>query len=633
MCGLTGFWEFSSLNAAEKQKSFLKKMTSAITHRGPNSDGIWQDEAHNVNLGHRRLSIIDLTQAGHQPMISQNGQLTLIYNGEIYNHKDLQQELSQDGISFKGHSDTEILLEALAHWGIDKTLSKLIGMFAFALWDRKAKKMILARDRLGIKPLYYGIMQNTLFFGSELKSFKAHNKWSGDLDPKAANLYFKYGFIPAPYSIYQNIFKLKPGHYITYQADQSFSEHCYWDARAKAEYGLKNPLQGSFEENTDQVEALLKDAIERRMVADVPLGCFLSGGIDSSLVASIMQSSSSKPIKTFAIGFDDKDYNEAVHAKKIAQHLGTDHYEHIFKPHEALDLVEDIPAWFDEPFADSSALPTYLVSKIAREQVTVALSGDGGDEFFGGYNRYLFAQKYWEQVKRYPKMLRSLAKMGIQLFSPQFWTLFSKLVPTQKRHQAFGEKLYKFANIIDTTSQWEMYENCLKQWDQGLLNDNSSDLSYQGFEDNPIASLQYFDNALYLPDDILTKVDRTSMRHGLEARVPLIDHRLVELSWQMPVHQKISGNKGKMPLRHILSKHIPNDLFERPKSGFSIPVAEWLRGDLREMAEAHFGHQSTALDFNQGLITQKWEAFLKGRDDYAHALWTLLVFKMWEKSI
>lgn len=628
MCGITGFWDFTHKNTQDEQASLLRAMVKSLAHRGPNDSGLWQDEKVGLNFGHTRLSIIDLTKAGAQPMISKDGRYVLIYNGEIYNTQALRDTLILKGIQFKGHSDTETILYGLIEWGTEKLLSQLIGMFAFAFWDRKEKKLTLARDRLGIKPLYYGIHQANLFFGSELKSFAKHASWKPSLNNDALNAYFHYGFIGNDQSIYEGIHKLKPGHYIEIKNQNIGDEICYWNLREKAQDGLDNPLSNSFEENCALTEELIKDAVERRMVADVPLGCFLSGGIDSSLVAAMMQSSSSKPIKTFSIGFEDETYNEAPYAKKIAEHLGTDHTQQILKPQDILNLIPEIPTWFDEPFADSSALPTYCVSKLARQDVTVSLSGDGGDEFFAGYNRYIFAENYWQKSQKLPRFLRNILHHSIGILSPASWTQLSKIIHASKRHQAFGEKLYKFRRCLNADTISALYQESL------CLSKTQDNFNLKGFDNHSIASLQYFDAKFYLPDDILTKVDRTSMAVGLEARVPLLDHRLVELSWQLPVYQKIQDSKGKRHLRHILEKHIPVSLFDRPKAGFSMPIAKWLRTDLREMSESLFTINSLPdeIAIRIPLLQEDWQNFLKGHDHLAHRFWSLLIFSLWKKQ-
>lgn len=640
MCGITGFWDFLKNKSLEAQTKYLHQMTESIAHRGPDSFGYWQDDKSDLHFGHRRLSIVDLSANGHQPMISQNGRYVIIYNGEVYNAPILRTKLEIAGLSFKGHSDTEIILEAFSQWGLDETLAHMVGMFAIALWDKQTETLFLIRDRVGVKPLYWGIQNNVLLFGSELKSLKQHPAFDGKKNPNALSHYFTYGFIPTPISIYQTINKCKPGTYLAIKNPSDITEVTYWSLYDKAMDGLKNPLQSSFETNMTSLESILDEAISSRMVADVPLGCFLSGGIDSSLVAALMQKNSSKPIQTFSIGFDHKHFNEAPFAKAVANHLGTDHHEHIFKPQEALDLITKIPDWFDEPFADSSCLPTYLVSKIARQKVTVALSGDGGDEFFAGYNRYLFAAKHWGKIKNLPAPVKIIFKQILQSLSPKQWDALSTILHKRIRPNHFGEKVMKFIPLLSAQSVEDLYNHCVSlPHKHSYLTNSKGDAPTFAFQHDmqnvgAIESMQMYDALFYMMDDVLTKVDRASMAIGLEARDPLLDHRLIEFSFKLPMDQKIQGGQGKAPLKHILYQYVPKKLIERPKAGFAIPVAEWLKTDLRELAEESFSAKALhrTPELNVSHIQAEWHAFKKGQTQLAHHLWSLLIYQLWARG-
>lgn len=640
MCGITGFWDFLKNKSLETQTTYLHKMTDSIAHRGPDSFGYWQDEKSDLHFGHRRLAIVDLSANGHQPMISQNNRYVLIYNGEVYNSAILRSKLETEGLSFKGHSDTEIILEAFSLWGLDETLALMVGMFALALWDKQTETLFLIRDRVGVKPLYWSIQNNVLLFGSELKTLQQHPAFETKKNQEALSHYLTYGFIPTPLSIYENTHKCKPGTYLAIKNPSDIKEIAYWSLYDKAIDGLKKPLQSSFEKNMTSLEAILDTAISSRMVADVPLGCFLSGGIDSSLVAAIMQKHSSKPIQTFSIGFDQKSFNEAPYAKAIANHLGTDHHEYIFKPQEALDLMIKIPEWFDEPFADSSCLPTYLVSKMARQNVTVALSGDGGDEFFAGYNRYLFAGKHGGKIKNIPSPFKTLFKHILQSLSPKQWDALSTILHKKIRPNHFGEKVMKLIPLLQAESTQDLYRRCVSLPHQhSFLKDPNTPSPSFAFDNamaniNTIEAMQIYDALFYMMDDVLVKVDRASMATGLEAREPLLDHRLIEFSFKLPMDQKIRGNQGKIPLRHILHKYVPKALFERPKAGFAIPVAEWLKTDLRDMAEECFSPHTLSQmpELHSTHIQAEWHAFKKGQTQLAHHLWALLIYQLGAKG-
>jgi asparagine synthase (glutamine-hydrolysing) len=636
MCGITGFWQTKdSLNAAGLT-TLINAMSDQISTRGPDDAGGWVCAETGIALGHRRLSIVDLSPAGHQPMVSACGRYVMIYNGEIYNAPEIREKiLTEKPITFQGTSDTEVLLEGCALWGVKKLVQFCIGMFAFALYDRQHKTVTLVRDRLGIKPLYWGMKRSTLFFGSQPKSFRPHPHFDGALNHEIIPTYIRYGCVPAPYSIYHDIRQLEPGHLVVIQSDLSYQQETYW----ALEHHLKTQkAQKPYETLITDLEALLSDAVKRRMVADVPLGAFLSGGIDSSLVVALMQKQSSKPIKTFTIGFDEAEYNEAHHAKAVAQHLGTDHHELYLSVNEAADLVTALPQWYDEPFADSSQIPTYLVSKIARNQVTVSLSGDGGDELFAGYSRYTHGQKviaYWNLL---PTPLKKAAAQAIFALSQQQWSTLSKYIFMGQGPQFMGRRAHKLGKLLQQPNVQSIYSSLASQIAQPLQYVNQereisplkSLKTPQDF-DSLIEYMMYVDTKTYLPNDILTKVDRASMALGLEARVPLLDHRVVEFAQHIPLSQKIINGQGKAPLRDILAHYVPRELFERPKTGFGIPIHQWLRGRLRDWAEELLSEkalkESAVFDVKQ--VRQLWQGYLKNTNDEAYGLWNFLMFQAW----
>ncbi|MFN3077750.1 MAG: asparagine synthase (glutamine-hydrolyzing) [Alphaproteobacteria bacterium] len=586
MCGLAGVIDFTRSVGEEPLRAVTTAMADSLVHRGPDDGGVWVDAAAGIGLGHRRLSIVDLSPAGHQPMVSADGRYVIVYNGEVYSHQVLRTELEALGRRFRGHSDTEVILEACAEWGVPATVRRLIGMFAIALWDRKTRTLTLVRDRLGIKPLYWGRFGSLFLFGSELKALRAHPGWRPEINRDAVVSFLRHNYVPAPHSIYLGVHKLEPGRILTLDADGVQTDETFWDARAVALAGLADPLQASDEEMTGQLDALLRDAVGRRMVADVPLGAFLSGGVDSSTVVAMMQAQSDRRIKTFSIGFDEAGFDEAPHARAVAEHLGTDHTELYVRWDDALALVPKLSEWYDEPFADSSQIPTFLVSEMTRRHVTVALSGDGGDELFAGYNRYFLASTLWRQMNRLPRPLRKLASAGLRLPSQEAWDRLFRLVPAAFRLPQAGDKLHKLAAVLEKDDADAIYRRLVTHWDgddetvavggiepRGILWDEALKTRIPGFVDR----MQFLDTVTYLPDDILTKVDRASMAVALEARVPLIDHRVVEFSWRLPASAKIRGGQGKWLLRRVLDRYVPRSLIERPKMGFGVPVAAWLR--------------------------------------------------------
>lgn len=650
MCGVVGFLNQNS-NRGDPAK-ILESMCQTLHHRGPNDQGQWFDQDAGIHLGHTRLSIIDLSPMGHQPMVSHSGRYVISYNGEIYNFAALKEELDQhpEGSrppsEWKGHSDTEVILNCIEQWGLEKALERFVGMFAFALWDRQDRTLHLVRDRIGIKPLYYGWQNDTFIFGSELKPFKQHPSFIGEIDREALQLYMLYAFIPPPHSIYQNIFKLPPGHFISIKATSSKQAPVpvpYWSAEQTALQGLSNPFSGSDQEAIEELDQLLRDSIRLRMIADVPLGAFLSGGIDSSTVAAIMQAESTSPVKTFSIGFEEKDYNEAEYAKAVAQHLKTDHTELYVTPGQARDVIPKMPTLYDEPFSDSSQIPTFLVSELTQRYVKVSLSGDGGDEVFGGYNRYLMSPNLWRRMKLFPEAFRKAGSLICTTLSPSQWdALFRTLgpvLPAALKHSNIGDKIHKLAEVLPAQSRRELFFLMITHWNKNekLVRDRAipTDLN-PGF---PVASelenysqdMMLLDLLGYLPGDILTKVDRASMGVSLEARIPLVDHRVVAFAWRLPLHMKIRNGKSKWLLRQVLGRYIPDSLIERPKMGFSIPLHQWLRGPLRDWAEDLLdpGRMRDEGYLNPEPVQKKWQEHLSGKYSWPHHLWAVLMFQSW----
>lgn len=629
MCGITGFWDRTETRSAEEQLQILRRMTGTLHHRGPDDRGDWSDPAHGIGLGHTRLSIIDLSPLGHQPMESACGRYEIVFNGEIYNHAELRKELASKNISFRGHSDTETLLAGIAEWGLQSTIERCIGMFALAVWDRQRKTLSLVRDRLGIKPLYYGLCGQTLLFGSELKALRAHPEFPNEIDRESLALFLRFGYVPEPASIYRHIQKLPPGTILTVSNSNTteLEINPYWKFLDIAERGVQHPFSGSFEDAVDRLDELLSDAIRLRMIADVPLGAFLSGGIDSSTVVALMQKQSSRPVKTFTIGFTEQEYNEAQYAKDVAKHLGTDHTEQYVTPREALDVIPKLPTMYDEPFGDSSQIPTFLVSALARKHVTVSLSGDGGDELFCGYNRYYDAFSYASLNSVLPKPLR---KLGGNILNS-----LSRAAPAGILRKIFRGG----ARVLNDAGPEARYIRCLGHWHdepQLVLNTKfprcliESPETWPKFR-RPQERWMSLDTLTYLPDDILTKVDRASMFVALEARVPVLDHRVVEFAWSLPHEFKTTGRKGKRILRSLLARYVPESLFERPKTGFGIPIDHWLRGPLQEWAEELLSEERLRSEgfLDPGAIRRKWAEHLSGRVSWHYALWNVLMFQSW----
>ena len=601
MCGITGYWQKNG----STDRAIAERMALRIRHRGPDDAGVWIDEAAGLALAHRRLSIIDLSPAGHQPMVSPCGILVLVYNGEIYNHSDIRAELESEGEHFawRGHSDTETLLAALRHWGIAGALQRLNGMFAFALWDRSEQTLVLARDRMGEKPLYYGTSGDVFLFGSELKALRAHPSWRGEVDRNALALFMRHNYVPSPWSIYQGIRKLPPAHFVTARrGGRDVSEpQCYWNLSLLAEQGAAKAEEDP-PALIDELDRLLRDAVGLRMAADVPLGAFLSGGYDSTMVAAQMQAQSQQPVKTFSIGFYESAYNEAKHAKAVAAHLGTDHTELYVTPEDAIHVIPRLPTIWDEPFSDSSQIPTCLVSELARRHVTVSLSGDGGDELFYGYDRYFQGYGIWRKLRILPPFLREILGWGCAHAPGGCLERFQNLLPREVRISDLSDRLPKIAGLLRQRTEESFYQELTSHWkcpDKVVLGGHEPKIWFTSPDRMPHLPgmrerMMYLDAMMYLPDDILTKVDRASMAVSLEARVPLLDHRLVEFAWRVPTSLKYRNKESKWLLRQVLYRYVPKALMDRPKMGFTVPVEEWLRGALREWAEDLFEREASS---------------------------------------
>lgn len=638
MCGIAGFFFNGRASKLDLQPT-INRMTQAIAHRGPDDAQHWIDDEAGVALGHRRLSILDLSPAGRQPMESADGRYVLVYNGEIYNHRDLRAELVSAGAApdWRGHSDTEVLLAGISFWGLEETLRRSNGMFALALWDRKERALTLARDRFGEKPLYYGWVEGGFVFGSELKALNAHPHVRRELDRDALCLFLRHNYVPTPHSIWKNISKLPQAHYLTLSGSGSRILKCYWSFEGAALRG-QSSARADTPAMLDELESLLKDAVLRRMDSDVPTGAFLSGGIDSSLIVALMQAQSASPVKTFSMGFHEKAYNEAEHGKAVARHLGTDHTELYVQPRDALDVVPQLPHIWDEPFADSSQIPTLLLSKLTKAHVTVSLSGDAGDEIFGGYNRYFQAVWLRRNIGKLPSGLRRMLARAMQ--SPQLGTVLgavNTLLPARVRQAAVADRLPKLASLLEADTDDALYRQLVSHWSQ------PEQLVIGGREPGtliasaPFPQLDFahrmmaMDTLTYLPDDILVKVDRASMAVSLEARVPFLDHRVAEFAWQMQLDAKINGNTGKLPLRRLLYRHVPQSIVDRPKMGFGVPVEAWLKGPLKHWAEDLLDPRRIKAQgiFEPDIITRYWQEHQQGRRRWHNHLWDVLMFQAW----
>ncbi len=645
MCGIAGYLDTRS--SESDWTTNLTHMAGAIHHRGPDDGGIWFDAAAGIGLANRRLAVVDLSPLGRQPMTSTSGRFVITFNGEIYNHLDVQVALSRitNPPRFRGHSDTEVLLAAIEEWGLRATLDRIVGMFAMAIWDRQDRSLHLIRDRLGEKPLYYGWHHGRFVFASELKALHSHPEFQPEIDRDAIALYVRHRYIPAPYSIYQSISKLPPGTMLTIteldaRSQRSPSPEAYWSARDVALAGVEQPFQGSEEEAADQLDQLLRDAVKRQMVADVPIGAMLSGGIDSSTIVSLMQAQSSSAVKTFTIGLRDSQYDEADHARDVAKHLQTDHTDLYVTSAEAREVIPRLSTIYDEPFADPSQIPTLIVSQLARQSVTVALSGDGGDELFGGYSRHFWVPEIWSRIGWMPRRLRRTAAGAITMFPETRWDrmfeMADPILPSRLKQRTPGEKLHKLAPVLKAENPDAVYRGLISHWNADSLvigaRTGSSTNTYLSSAFPGISQrMMYQDLMTFLPDDVLVKIDRASMAVSLEARAPFLDHHVVEFAWRLPIEMKIRHGSGKRLLRQVLARYVPPALTDRPKSGFGIPTGVWLRGTLRDWAEELLDEGRLRREgfFDPAPIRAKWLEHLSGRRNWEHLLWDVLMFEAW----
>ncbi len=660
MCGITGFISNNHLNKNSMQ-SIIENMTATLNHRGPDHTGFWYDIESQIAFGHKRLSILDLSSAGNQPMVASNEKFIIVFNGEIYNHLDLRKEIKDYANSknikllWNGSSDTETLLTSIEIWGFEHTISKLVGMFSICFFDKDQRMMKLARDRIGEKPLYYGYVGNSFVFASELKAIKKFPNFDNQVNRDALKKYFKYMYIPCPDSIYKNIYKLEPGHILSISIED-INQLVPLQDNIKPYWSLIDSIKNNNEKNStfddkeylNELEFHLQEAVDIQSIADVPLGAFLSGGIDSSIITALMQKNSSMPVKTFTVGFSESSFDESSYAKEVATHLRTDHSELFVSNSEARDIIPLLPHIYDEPFADSSQIPTYMVCKAASTKVKVALSGDAGDELFGGYNRYFWAPRLWNKVSWMPfkmrsflgRALESIPASGLSMFESNF----NNLLPAKKHAKNLSNKVEKLSKgLKNSYSIDDLYMSLISEWNDTseiVLDEDENDgniaikhidIFQDNFFNNKSLDMMFKDSLTYLPDDILCKVDRAAMSNSLETRIPFLDHRVVEYAWRMPFKMKIRNNKGKWALRQILYKYVPSDLIDRPKSGFAIPIGEWLRGPLKEWAEDLIEENKI---IKQGFLNHKsvrkiWESHISGNADYTAKIWSILMFQSW----
>ncbi len=653
MCGITGI--FGNLRKEEFDSS-IHEMSATLNHRGPDDAGTWINEENGVAFGHQRLSIIDLSSAGHQPMVSHCGRFTTVFNGEIYNHLQLRDKLntSANKQSWKGHSDTETLVTAFSQWGIEKTLQQLVGMFAIAVWDFKEKRLFLIRDRFGEKPLYYGWSNGVFLFGSELKALQKYKRFSNQIDRGALSLYMKYMYVPTPYSIFRDIYKLEPGCILQIDKgtkpptlplfapfrDQGINIAQWYSISNMAQAGQKNLITDQ-NDAVDLIEKTLLESVRSQLISDVPLGAFLSGGIDSSVITALMQKVCKDPVKTFTIGFEESSFNEAIYAKEVSRHLGTEHHELYVTSSDAFKVIPHLPTLYDEPFADSSQIPTYLASKLARESVTVSLSGDAGDELFGGYSRYLWGSRVWNKVRWMPLIVRQTLGVAINKISVNTWDSIGNSLPNSSRVSLMGDKAHRMAHRLkNVKSLDDVYHSLVTEGykEDGLVVNDKAALITK-LDNNDIVSgivdsehrMMLLDSLTYLPDDILTKVDRAAMGVSLETRIPFLDYRVAELAWRLPLDTKINNGETKWPIRQVLYKYVPKVLIERTKAGFAIPVGQWIRGPLREWAADLLNEERIRREgyFNPELVQQLWQQHLSGKYDWTPRLWAILMFQAW----
>ena len=645
MCGIAGLFAPGGVADAEA-RAIVAAMTTALEHRGPDDSGQWVDPAAGIAFGHRRLSILDLSPLGHQPMHSPDGRYVITFNGEIYNFRALRSELTTRGHTFRGHSDTEVLLAAVSEWTVQPAVERCNGMFAFALWDRADRILHLVRDRAGEKPLYYGWVGrgSTLLFGSELKALRAHPAFDAPIDRDALALFLRHGYIPAPQTIYRGVHKLPPGTLLSLRAGdrEQVAPVPYWSARDAVARGLSDPFSGSMASAVEECDALLRDAVKLRMEADVPLGAFLSGGIDSSTIVALMQAQSSRPVKTFAIGFEDPRFNEAHRAAAVAKHLGTDHTELYATPAEALSVIPRLPAMYDEPFADCSQIPTHLVSALTRRHVTVSLSGDAGDELFGGYRRYFRGPALWRAMRATPEVVRRTMARALSLRGSPLAAAINHPVRRWTGKRSFTERCRQGEEILALRSAPELYRYMMSFWKQpAAVVLGATDSPLPGMLDVPagVAAHErhlwmYLDLITYLPDDILVKLDRASMAVSLESRIPLLDHRVIEFAWRLPLALKMGEGQGKRILRAVLDRYVPRELVAQRKQGFGIPLDAWLRGPLRDWAEGLLDERRLDIEgfLDPRPIRRKWTEHVAGGTSWDYDLWAVLMFQAWLES-
>ena len=651
MCGITGF--ISSANIQHHIN--LQRMTDSLIHRGPDDSGmdLFESYGHMIGMGHRRLSILELSRFGHQPMQSYSGRYTIVYNGEIYNFLEIRKELDFFPCHFKGRSDTEVLLAAIDIWGLESALQKTIGMFALALWDHKDRKLSLACDRMGEKPLYYGWQDNSFLFSSELKAMEKHSDFKGAVDHNVLSLFIRHGYITAPYSIYKDIYKLEPGRIFSIDIGTSEARrvplketennYSYWDIKGSFWGGNQDCFTGNLKEATQKLDKLLNDSVTKQMISDVPLGAFLSGGIDSSTIVSIMQANSSSKIKTFTIGFYEKEYNEAQKAKSIAQYLGTDHTEMYVTSKETMDVIPRLSRIYDEPFADASQIPSFLISQLSRKQVKVVLSGDGGDELFGGYKRYTFGEDVWNKASKIPLPFRSILALGLKKLPNVFFNSFDWM--GQSIFERYGskgslfDKVLKAVNVVNSSNENQFYKKFISSWqdpDKIIINSNEVDTIFNHPEKWPkhnsfAQRMMAVDLITYLPGDILTKVDRAAMSVSLETRIPLLDHRIVEFAMSLPISMKRQNGQGKIILKELLYKYIPQKIVDYPKMGFGVPVGSWLKGPLFDWANELLDEKTLKNDgfLNSELVSQIWGEHISSKRDWTYVLWNIIMFQAW----
>lgn len=638
MCGIAGFVNPSCNLSGPELEELAAKMAATLRHRGPDDQGVWADPSSGVALGHRRLAIQDLSSEGHQPMHSADGRYTLSFNGEVYNFHQLRSQLESAGHTFRGHSDTEVMLAAFCEYGIEAAVQKFIGMFSLALWDRQQRCLYLARDPAGEKPLYYGWNRGVFLFGSELKALRAFPHFAPDVDSKALGLYMRYSYIPAPHSIFQNIFKLPPGSILKIDARQFESRETpapepYWSLWSAVDRGLSHPFEGNETAAIEQLTELLNHSVATQMVADVPIGAFLSGGVDSSVVVALMQAQSRRPIKTFSIGFADAEYDEAPFARAVAKHLGTQHTELYVHPATLLEVVPRLPQIYDEPFADTSHIPTILLSELARKQVTVCLSGDGGDELFGGYSLYRKTEQLWKSMQRIPAPTRERAAMALSMAAG----IALQLQNQGGREPRLLKRLLRLSGLLRSSSDFELYDSLtahcrnLGEWMPGQeVHGNSTSDAWRALPDL-LHRMMFQDFVRYLPDEVLVKVDRAAMSVSLETRIPLLDRRIIEFAWSLPIVFKQRRRQTKWLLRQVLYRYVPRKLVDRPKEGFAAPVEEWLRGELRPWAQDMLAENRLRQDgfFLERNVRKKWDDHLSGRGDWGRPLWNVLMFQGW----